>query len=241
MMSPITMLATQWVNSVRSAKASALLTDYFPRFRVAAVAAISGFAALTGYANARFLFLLAIGLLAFAGPVVLWNMLATGLFAAALIAGLLWGRVGLPRPHFTLAGASDYADGLSAAVRQSTPADAVILTPPSFGMLRLLARRAIVVDFKNIPFRDRDMRDWYQRILYCYGPVAAAGYAAPDSMDANYRKISDARLKAIHHRYSASFALLYAETVTEYPVVAAAEHLKLVHLVDGIQDRVRQP
>jgi hypothetical protein len=60
-------------------------------------------------------------------------------------------------------------------------------------------------------------------------------------MDANYRKISDARLNAIHQRYSASFALLYAETVTEYPVVAAAEHLKLVHLVDGSQGRVRQP
>jgi hypothetical protein len=194
------------------------------------LAAVIGWLVLTRQAEARFLILVVIALLAFSGTVGPWRILAPGLFAMVTVVGLLLGRAGLPEPRFQLAQVADGALGISNAVREFTPNDAVILTPPLFGMLRLLADRAIVVDFKAFPFGDRDLQSWYQRMLDCYGPVLSTGFAAALDMDANYRTITDARLKAVSEKYGATFAVLYVSTRTSHPVIATFDSVKLVAL-----------
>src|SRR5262249_39165922 len=108
----------------------------------------------------------------------------------------------------------------------------VLLTPPSFGLLRLLAERSLVVDFKLFPFGDRDMVSWFERLRDCYGQVASQGFDAAVEMDRHYHRIPDARLADIHRKYGASHAVLYAATRTNYPVLASTETLKLVTLSD---------
>ncbi|HUS80964.1 MAG TPA: DUF6798 domain-containing protein, partial [Armatimonadota bacterium] len=65
-----------------------------------------------------------------------------------------------------------------AFARAATPPDAIFLTPPDLGGFRLLARRAIVVDFKAFPFSDEAIVQWRQRMADCYGPVSAGGFPA---------------------------------------------------------------
>jgi hypothetical protein len=247
-MSAETMLLTQAVETARSWTGSERADSRIGVVGLVGVAAVIAWVELTRHGNALFLILTMIGLLVFSGAVSPWRTATGGLVATAVVAALFTGRGNFPKPVLTLAGVTDQAAaglmgvgsgavGISAAVREWTPEDAVVLTPPLFGMLRLFARRAIVADFKVFPFGDRDMERWYQRLVDCYGPVSSAGFPAAREMDARYRKITDARMKEIGKRYGASFAVLYADTQTAYPVVATADGVKLVALPASPLDR----
>jgi hypothetical protein len=106
--------------------------------------------------------------------------------------------------------------------------DAVFLTPPSFGRFRFLARRAIVVDFKAIPFQDRAMVEWRERLRDCYGEVESSGFRAVAEMDRSYRNITSARILSVAEKYGASYAILYRETESEFPVVFENDSYKIV-------------
>lgn len=114
--------------------------------------------------------------------------------------------------------------------RSNTPEDAVFLTPPNFGQFRLLARRAIVVDFKAFPFLDEAMVEWQKRLFNCYGQPKSAGFAAASEMDKNYRIITDEKLRSLQMQYRISYAILYAETSTQLPVLFENQMYKLVRL-----------
>lgn len=43
-------------------------------------------------------------------------------------------------------------------------------------MWRILAQRAVVVDWKAFPFREEGMREWHRRYLAIYDPEHGAGY-----------------------------------------------------------------
>ena len=60
---------------------------------------------------------------------------------------------------------SDEEIKLFTFVREQTPEDAIFLIPVSYDDFRLGVDRAIVVDFKTIPFREDQMVEWYDRIL----------------------------------------------------------------------------
>jgi hypothetical protein len=115
-------------------------------------------------------------------------------------------------------------------VREHLDADAVFLAPPDFGAFRLLARRALVVDWKAIPFETLAMREWRERIRFCYGEVAAGGFAARDELQRGYLGITDAKLDAIRDRYGASFAILHAETPTRRSSIFANATYQIVAL-----------
>jgi hypothetical protein len=48
--------------------------------------------------------------------------------------------------------------------RDHTPVDAIFLVPPNEQLFRYHARRAIVVNFKNVPQLSSEMREWQQRL-----------------------------------------------------------------------------
>jgi hypothetical protein len=68
-------------------------------------------------------------------------------------------------------------DALYAWAREHTPVDAVFLVNPDLGRFRLLARRAIVVDFKSQPLAPDDLVAWYRRL------ADVSGVVHPDSFD----------------------------------------------------------
>ena len=164
------------------------------------------------------------------------------------MSGLLAGLLALKMTMFPVAGVTDagayrwfsprvtYAACRSAAadmarvVRRETPEDAVLLTPPGFGIVRALGRRAIVVDFKCFPFQDQAMCEWRDRMFACYGPTTEKGMSALRAFEQGYRSISDAKLRSLAQRYGASFAVLYRETATAMPVHHRNDAYTLVRL-----------
>ncbi len=77
------------------------------------------------------------------------------------------------------------------------PEESVFLTPPNWGEFRLLARRAIVVDFKAFPFSDKAMEEWYNRMLDCYGNPRNHGFEMIPEMNQKYKHMNDEGLKSL--------------------------------------------
>lgn len=121
-------------------------------------------------------------------------------------------------------------DEVAEFVRQNTPEEGVFLTPPMWGQFRLLARRAIVVDFKAFPFADTAVAEWYERITSCYGNPIRTGFAMVDELDENYRNIDDDTLLALQERYQISYAVLYNQTSTNFEVVFQSNEYKVIRL-----------
>ncbi len=164
-------------------------------------------------------------------------LLVSGVLCLALVAGLALGHgkqgfLPVPGlvPQFDF---SDQRDEMAEAARAAglhTPADALFITPPKFGLLRLIGQRALVVDFKAIPLQDGAMREWRERIRATYGDVDGGGFTASSNLDQAYRQIDDHKLQELAQRYGASHALLYAETVTDLPVLYTDKNYRIVEL-----------
>ncbi|HYQ72686.1 MAG TPA: DUF6798 domain-containing protein [Gammaproteobacteria bacterium] len=133
-------------------------------------------------------------------------------------------------PQFELADHHDIEAQTARAVAEYTPVDAVLLAPPQYGLLRIIGERALVVDFKSIPFQDRKMREWRERMRIVYGNVKGGGFAAASALEENYRMVTDGHLLMLAERFGASHALLYAETVTRLPVLYENGSYRLVSL-----------
>jgi hypothetical protein len=121
------------------------------------------------------------------------------------------------------------AEAARAAALHSPP-DALFVTPPQFGILRLVGRRALVVDFEALPFQPQQMRAWRERIRDVYGDVDEGGHDAREALDRGYHQISDAHLRSLAQRYGASHALLYADTKTALPEVYSDDRYRVVRL-----------
>ncbi|MGD9781264.1 MAG: DUF6798 domain-containing protein [Kiritimatiellia bacterium] len=124
-------------------------------------------------------------------------------------------------------------DAVASFARQSTPDNSVFLTPPLWCQFRLLARRAIVVDFKTMPWPDAAMQDWYGRVTNCYGMPAGCGFDLVPEFDRHYRALNDDQLHALRDRYRFSHAVLYSSTPTRLKVLFQNETFKVVDLGDG--------
>lgn len=114
--------------------------------------------------------------------------------------------------------------------RENTPPDALFLAPPEFGRFRLAARRGLVVDFKSFPWQDEDMLRWKERLDDCYGGTDGLGFDAARRMDARYHEIGEERILAVALKYGATYAVLYADTPTELPVIYRNDAYKVVRL-----------
>lgn len=94
-----------------------------------------------------------------------WGRTAFGMLTAACVVASLalsWPRLGIA--HAGLRGDDPAYLELCAWARQHTPADAVFLVPPDEQSFRLHARRAIVVNFKNVPQLSGELVEWRDRL-----------------------------------------------------------------------------
>ncbi len=123
-------------------------------------------------------------------------------------------------------------DEVALLARQNTPEEAVFLTPPTFGHFRILARRAIVVDFKAFPFSDVAMLDWYERMTTIYGQPTDLGFDMIDELNGNYANINDRTILALQEKYPFSYAVLFSETPTDFQVLFQNEKFKIINLED---------
>jgi len=121
-----------------------------------------------------------------------------------------------------------YADEVAFQAQKLTPKNALFLTPPAFGRFRLLAGRAIVVDFKSFPFQDAAMLEWRSRLQDCYGMVEKIGFAAAREMDVNYRSIPEQRVFMLARKYGINYAALYRVTDCKLPVIFENRVYKIV-------------
>lgn len=156
--------------------------------------------------------------------------------AVVLVLGIsLWVVIADPdelavAPVFTLSSQQDIAARTARAAAQVTPSDALLVTPPQFGLLRIQGQRALVVDFKSIPFQDVEMLEWRERMRVVYGEVEEGGFKAARAFDKAYRQISDAHLLELAGLYGATHALLYLDTPTQLPEIYANDSYRIVEL-----------
>ena len=128
--------------------------------------------------------------------------------------------------------AEEALDETAQYARENTEEHVIFVTPPRFGRFRLIARKAIVVDHKAFPLQDWAMAEWKRRITDCYGEVAESGPFWPKvyKMDEYYRQITNERVLSVAKKYGASYAVLYADTQSDFPVVFNNESYKIVRL-----------
>ena len=115
-------------------------------------------------------------------------------------------------------------------VRENTPPQETFIVPPLFGKFRISARRAVVVDFKCIPYTDSAIKEWAKRLEDCYGPPQGNGFAAAIAMAESYKKIGDSRLMGLAAKYRAGYAVLFGRTQTALPVLFHQGKYKVVRV-----------
>jgi hypothetical protein len=131
-------------------------------------------------------------------------------------------------PQITFSELSGEEIEIARLAKASTPKESVFLTPPHLGHFRLIAERAIVVDFKAFPFQNMAMLDWKKRIFDCYGVPETKGWEALKEMKQKYRFIDDAKLLALQSEYGFSYAVLYQDVETKFPIVVENNEFKIV-------------
>jgi hypothetical protein len=163
-----------------------------------------------------------------------WGMVAASIIAAVALAATtvtrdrgLFGWEALKADLVWSDLTDDASDAARAAMRLS-PSDALWLVPPTAEKFRIIAKRAVVVDFTSIPFEDAAMREWRKRMENLYNPGKATGFAAAKAMTQHYREGIDWASAA--ETYAATFALLYKETSWHGPILYENETYKLVQL-----------
>lgn len=136
------------------------------------------------------------------------------------------------QPRFTMDDVGGPEAEVARWARDNTTPQAIFLVPPSMGIFRLLAERAVVVDFKAFPFQDQAMVEWRERLFDCYGKPESTsiGFRAMSDLEGNYRRIDDTHLARLATRYGCSFAVLFRDTPVTAPILFENEKFKVVPL-----------
>ena len=123
------------------------------------------------------------------------------------------------REHFKGRAQAD----LAAAAKAGTESDAVFLVPAKWKEWRLLARRAVVVDWKAFPFREEGMLEWHRRYRAVYDLEHGAGY--PDDF-------TEGDFQELQERYGFHYAVVPAGHSLPFPVLATSGKWTLVRASD---------
>jgi hypothetical protein len=158
-------------------------------------------------------------------PTVLMAVIATDTLRPFILPRAL--RASRPVVTMTL------QDPIVEYARTQTPQDAVFLTPPNYGLFRLAAQRAIVVDWKSMPFQDEGMLEWWRRMNDCYANVE--GMKRKESlllMERSYAAISTEKLLDLGRRYGAEYAIVDNDDPVSLKVLATNGRYELIRLND---------
>ncbi len=136
------------------------------------------------------------------------------------------------RPVFTYDGYTNNVFDVCRFIEKNTPVNAVFLTPPEMAELGTVAKRASVVSFKMAPFTDMAIRDWKNRLDFCYGTSHELGFDAERALSENYCSICDEHILEIKKTYGITYAVLFQETNSDFPVFYSNATYKLVKLND---------
>jgi hypothetical protein len=109
--------------------------------------------------------------------------------------------------HGTLVPAGSL-DAAALWARDSTPAAARFLIPPDYGEFRVLASRAIVIDFKAFTFAPSAMVIWLQRIDAVCGRELRLGQEWSTEVREAYAERTGDELRAAAVQYGASYVLV---------------------------------
>lgn len=157
------------------------------------------------------------------------GLLLLGYFYPENLAKRLTAKL-IPNPILSLSALSGPMVDVARYVHDNTPSDSLFLTPPDWGQFRYLADRAIVIDFKAFPFQDHAIVEWEQRLVDCYGKTTATGFSAVAEMQENYRRITDDAILHLQAKYGFAYAVLYAETMTSFPILFTTDEFQVVRV-----------
>lgn len=115
-------------------------------------------------------------------------------------------------------------------VEENTPNEALFMAPPGMLEMRVFGKRALLSNFKAIPFKANEMLAWYERIQDCYGATNALGFAAEQELIERYKRVDIQLLVENRKRYGVSHAILFAETPMAWPVLYSNEHFKVIEI-----------
>jgi hypothetical protein len=133
-----------------------------------------------------------------------------------------------PRIQYSSNLAKVNEDGVADFACKHKEEDAIFLTPLVFGGFRLTVERAIIIDWKSMPFQDSGMLECWNRMNVCYGDISGLSQnAGLEEMKRNYRNISTEDIINISEKYDADYSVLYNNTKTDLPVIYQDEYFKL--------------
>lgn len=98
---------------------------------------------------------------------------------------------------------------LESWVQAQTPVDAVFAVPPSWSGFRSRAQRAAVVTFKNFPFEDAAIHEWYQR-LTDIAPLEMPERGSPQlqaGLDGAFETLSSNQFRTLGQRYGFKYVI----------------------------------
>jgi len=87
-----------------------------------------------------------------------------------------------------------------------SPADALVLVPPSDETFRFYAQRSVVVTFKSFPFTDQGILTWQSRLEEILGPLSPQMMSADYTYEL-YRQRGGEELMALAKSYGANYVL----------------------------------
>jgi hypothetical protein len=131
--------------------------------------------------------------------------LATFLAALAFFA-LARGPLSAIRAHSNLFNGMPGAEtDLYTWLRENTPKDATILSPPGLERFRLASERPIVVDWKASTYAPSELVEWYRRLEDVSGHPGLRGR---DEVVAGYDAMDHTRLEALRQKYHLTYAVV---------------------------------
>ena len=101
--------------------------------------------------------------------------------------------------------------------RTNTPVDALFLAPPRLAPFRLLARRAVVADFKSVPLQPAPLAEWYRRIC---AMVNLTDATSKHEIEVRYSTLPLAELDASARRFGADYIVMQRPDPARAPVYA---------------------
>jgi hypothetical protein len=137
------------------------------------------------------------------------TLVRTVLAATLLAAFLTQPSDGLQSRYTLLRPASALPDdqAMFRFVRTRTPRDAIFIIPPNLDYMRLVGRRATVVDLKGMPMNGSGLIEWYTRLEDVAGVDRPVNWSAVVN---GFAKIDERRLEVLRRKYGAEFAVLGA-------------------------------